>query len=114
MKRFVYSGEFDKEYAYDGGEGLEEKILRAVTGWCADTPGPACFQPRSCAQIINYVSAHDNFTLWDKLVMSLHGQEADFSIVYEDVLRANKLAALIYFTCQGSLFLSGGRRVRAH
>lgn len=92
----------------NGGEGLEEKILRAVTGWCADTPGPACFQPRSCAQIINYVSAHDNFTLWDKLVMSLHGQEADFSIVYEDVLRANKLAALIYFTCQGSLFFQAG------
>lgn len=92
----------------NGGEGLEEKILQAVTGWCADTPGPACFQPKSCAQIINYVSAHDNFTLWDKLVMSLHGQKADFSTVYEDVLRANKLAALIYFTCQGSLFFQAG------
>lgn len=92
----------------NGGKGLEEKVLQAVTGWCTDSPGQEDFQPRSCAQIVNYVSAHDNFTLWDKLVMSLHGQEADFSVSYEDVLRANKLAALIYFTCQGNLFFQAG------
>lgn len=92
----------------NGGKGLEEKVLQAVTGWCTDSPGQEDFQPKSCAQIVNYVSAHDNFTLWDKLVMSLHGQEADFSVSYEDVLRANKLAALIYFTCQGNLFFQAG------
>lgn len=92
----------------NGGEGLEEKILQAVTGWCTDSPRQESFRPKSCAQVINYVSAHDNFTLWDKLVMSLHGQEAEFSTSYEDVLRANKLAALIYFTCQGSLFFQAG------
>lgn len=90
----------------NGGKGLEEKVLQAVTGWCGDASGH--FHPRSCAQIINYVSAHDNYTLWDKLVMSLHGQGADFAAIYEDVLRANKLAALICFTCQGSLFFQAG------
>lgn len=88
----------------NGGSGLEALLLFAVTGW---RDGGACFMPKSCAQIINYVSAHDNFTLWDKLVYSMH-EEPDFEKKYEDVLSANKLAAFIYFTCQGSLFMQAG------
>lgn len=89
----------------NGGKTLEALILHAVTGW---RDGGACFVPRSCAQIINYVSAHDNFTLWDKLVLSMHQEDADFSVRYEDVMAANKLAAFIYFTCQGNVFLQAG------
>lgn len=89
----------------NGGKGLEESLLHAVTGW---KNGGACFEPRSCGQIINYVSAHDNFTLWDKLVLSMHKNGAAFDQRYEDVLAANKLAAFIYFTCQGNLFLQAG------
>lgn len=89
----------------NGGEDLETAILHAVTGW---KDGGACFMPKSCGQIINYVSAHDNFTLWDKLVLSLHQEKADFDRHYEDVFTANKLAAFIYFTCQGNLFLQAG------
>lgn len=92
----------------NGGRGLEEKVLQAVAGWCSETSGQQDFQPRSCGQVVNYVSAHDNFTLWDKLVLSLRGKEADFATPYEDVLCANKLAALIYFTCQGNLFFQAG------
>lgn len=88
----------------NGGSGLEEQLLHAVTGW---RDGGTDFTPKSCAQIINYVSAHDNFTLWDKLVLSMHG-ESDFAERYEDVLAANKLAAFIYFTCQGKPFLQAG------
>ena len=72
----------------NGGRGMESLILHAVTGW---RDGGASFRPRSCAQIINYVSAHDNFTLWDKLVLTLHNGESDFTRRYEDVLAANKL-----------------------
>lgn len=89
----------------NGGDGFESLILHAVTGW---RDGGADFRPRSCAQIMNYVSAHDNFTLWDKLVLSMHNGESDFAARYEDVLAANKLAAFIYFTCQGNLFMQAG------
>lgn len=88
----------------NGGSGLEALLLFAVTGW---RDGGTCFMPKSCAQIINYVSAHDNFTLWDKLVYSMH-EESAFEKKYEDVLSANKLAAFIYFTCQGNLFMQAG------
>ena len=94
----------------NGGEGFEQTILRAVDGW---REGAWEFNPRSCSQIVNYVSAHDNFTLWDKLVMCLpegtNGPEAaDFDTLRLDLLERNKLAAFIYFTCQGRLFMQAG------
>lgn len=89
----------------NGASKLESKLLHAVTGW---RDGGACFIPKSCAQIINYVSAHDNYTLWDKLVLSMHGEGAAFNFPDEDVMEANRLAAFIYFTCQGNLFLQAG------
>lgn len=102
----------------NGGKNLEEVILWAVTGWRRQWDGTEGFRPKSCAQIINYVSAHDNLTLWDKLVVSMHGREDKsgkllpkeelFTDQYEDVLAANKLAAFIYFTCQGNLFFHAG------
>lgn len=119
---------YEKEPGFvNGGKDLEKKVLRMVTGWCTDSreeenqsesgkDGESGskdgkeeeLRPKSCAQVINYVSAHDNFTLWDKLVLTLHGEEADFSVPYKDLLSANKLAALIYFTCQGHIFFQAG------
>ena len=94
----------------NGGEGREQDILRAVIGWRGGWGGDT---PRSCSQIVNYVSAHDNFTLWDKLVMCLgvNGDEAgaaDLDGFWADVLEQNKLAAFICFTCQGRLFFQAG------
>lgn len=106
----------------NGGKDLEEKLLGAVTAWCDGGAGD--FHPKSPAQIINYVSAHDNFTLWDKLVLSIKGgygvnneyrQDAEpvtdttvYTQKYADILEANKLAAFIYFTCQGHIFFQAG------
>lgn len=106
----------------NGGKNLEKKVLGAVTAWCDNEEDE--FRPKSCAQIINYVSAHDNFTLWDKLVLSMHGgygvnneyrqdtesqtDASEYSTKHEDVLEVNKLAAFIYFTCQGHLFMQAG------
>lgn len=94
----------------NGGEGLEGDILRAVTGW---REGWGDYTPRSCSQILNYISAHDNFTLWDKLVMCLDvngdgAGAADLDGLWADVLAQNKLAAFICFTCQGRLFFQAG------
>ncbi len=90
--------------AVNGKSGLETLLLKAVVGW---REGGAEYCPRSCAQIINYVSAHDNFTLWDKLVLSM-SDEPNFLERNEDIITANKLAAFIYFTCQGRLFMQAG------
>ena len=91
----------------NGGEDFEQTILHAAAGWHEGSPE---FQPRSCAQVINYISAHDNFTLWDKLVMCLPEGPgpADFDKLRADILERNKLAAFIYFTCLGRLFMQAG------
>lgn len=107
---------YAKEKGFVNGEpGLEQDILQAVTGWREGREG---FSPISCRQIVNYVSAHDNYTLWDKLLLSMHGdllekakdsqKEKIYRTKYKDVLDANKLAAFIYFTCQGNLFMQAG------
>ncbi len=106
IKGHVFYGE--EPGFVNGGKDLEKKVLQAVTAWRGNPSVNGKFRPKSCSQIINYVSAHDNFTLWDKLVISLHGQDADFNIPYEDALRANRLAAMICFTCQGNLFIHAG------
>ena len=92
----------------NGGEGFDEAVLHAAGGW---REGAWEFNPISCSQIVNYVSAHDNFTLWDKLVMCLPEDAegpVDFDKCRADVLERNKLAAFIYFTCQGRLFMQAG------
>ncbi len=94
----------------NGGKGLENRLLHAVTGWRDNGEG---FCPNSCSQIINYISAHDNYTLWDKLLVTMEAgtavrQEADYLEPKPELLAANKLAALICFTCQGNLFLQAG------
>lgn len=109
IKGHVFQGEVPG--FVNGGSGLESRILHAVTGW---RDGGADFVPKSCRQIINYVSVHDNFTLWDKLVLTMHRElrrscwTRDFVFRHEDVLAANKLAAFIYFTCQGNLLMQAG------
>lgn len=94
----------------NGGSGLEKRLLHAVTGWRDNREG---FCPNSCSQIVNYISAHDNFTLWDKLLLTMERgsavrQESDYLEPRPEILAANKLAAFICFTCQGYLFLQAG------
>lgn len=93
----------------NGGRGLEKRLLHAVTGWRDNWVG---FRPNSCSQIINYISAHDNYTLWDKLLITMEAgtdiRQEDYLEPKPEVLAANKLAALICFTCQGHLFFQAG------
>jgi len=73
-----------------------------VRGWAGkDQPFAAP------SQTITYLSSHDDWTLWDKLVYTLCGDRR-FAPKREHVLRANKLAAAIAFCCQGRLFMLSG------
>ncbi len=60
------------------------------------------FWANAPTQVINYISAHDNLTLWDKL------QEVDKMAYDEDLLKVNKLGATIVFTSQGIPFFQAG------
>lgn len=53
-------------------------------------------------QTINYDSAHDNYTLWDKLKLSSKNASE------EELIKMNKLSAAIVLTSQGIPFLHAG------
>lgn len=60
-------------------------------------------------QTISYVAAHDNLTLWDKLVSSTtkKGQKLKYKRK-EKLVLMNKIAAAIQFTSLGGIFIQAG------
>lgn len=85
---------------------VKEKVIASVCGLCGTQNGSKV-RPRSPSQVINYVSAHDDRTLWDKLVISTK-EKAAYNQRYEDILQMNKMAAGIIFTCLGIPFFQAG------
>ena len=72
--------------------------------------GSEGFPVRAPSQVISYLSCHDDWTLWDKLVMTLDSSR-NFAALSENVLRANRLAAAMLFCCQGHLFMLSGEEM---
>ncbi len=87
-----------EDAGFVNGGGLDaEKLARCVTGWAGEG-----LPNRAPSQTVNYLSCHDDWTLWDKLSAVGPGWSED------DLLRQNRLAAAILFSCQGSLFFLAG------
>ncbi len=84
-----------------GGKVDENALQKAITGWI-DSPGKKDGFTDSPQETINYVSAHDNLTLWDKVVKSLPG--ASLQIRGSAV----RLAAAATLLSQGIPFIEGG------
>ena len=78
-------------------------IGASVAAWCRSDS----LHPRCPGQIVSYVSAHDNFTLWDKL-LAVRYQHPDYDARDLTVLAQNRLAAGIYLTSFGMPFLQAG------
>ena len=86
----------------NGGGLWSEKLANCVLGWAGDRGAFA--MP---SQTISYLSSHDDWTLWDKLVCTLD-KSRNFTGLDPRVLHANKLAFAMLAGCQGHLFLLSG------
>lgn len=76
----------------NGANGFGRKILNSVRAWSTDGRNV-----KSAKSVITYVSAHDNWTLWDKLEKTISDEE--------ERIRINKMAAAMYnMTCQEICF----------
>lgn len=96
---------YEKEQGYiNGNAELGEKIPSCVLAWC---DGKGGYTPKNPGQTITYVSAHDNFTLWDKLNYTLY-EKPDFYGENEEILRLNRMAAGIVMTSLGTPFFQAG------
>lgn len=56
-------------------------------------------------EVVNFLSCHDNNTLFDKIEIGNEG------ITFEEKVRQNKLAALIEFTTQGMILMHAGEEL---
>ena len=107
---------YEKEAGFvNGKEGMENDIRYSVVGAVYHpevnykaykySNGPWAKNP---TDVVNYVSCHDNLTLWDKLTISRP------DATEEEKLAMNRLAAAIVFTSQGiPFFLSGEEFARS-
>ena len=86
----------------NGGTITAELLKKCVAGWAGEY---GAFQ--TPAQTITYLSCHDDWTLWDKLVYTMDPGK-DFEGYNEEIKRANRLAAAICFSCQGRIFIHAG------
>ena len=84
----------------NGGFISADYVRQCIAGW-SQGPGEAP------SQTITYLSCHDDWTLWDKLVYTLSPRK-NFFAHSPKVLRANRLAAAINLTCQGYPFFLAG------
>ncbi|WP_195953208.1 type I pullulanase [Clostridium saudiense] len=104
---------YDEETGFvNGKDGLEETIKFAVV---ASTHHKDIdkenivysneFWANEPYQTINYASAHDNYTLWDKLQISTP------NCTEEELIAMNKLIAGIILTSQGISFVHAGEEM---
>ena len=87
----------------------EENIKFGITGACfhpqivygyvENSKSPWAAEPWQC---INYASCHDNYTLYDKLVLSCPEASED------EIDRMVRMAGALVFTSQGIPFMQGG------
>lgn len=87
-----------------GAGGQDSGIKRGVVGGIDfnDRIGDFTAQP---SESINYASAHDNLTLWDKIARS-NAQDSE-----ADRIKMDLFAQAIVFTSQGIPFMQGGEEM---
>lgn len=91
---------YSKDTGFVSGKPyLENQIRKCVTG-CINYNTDGLFQ--TADQSVNYVSAHDNNTLWDKLEIS------NDTASFDELKSMQKLANSIVLTCQGIPFICSG------
>ncbi len=78
-----------------GATGLTGVIQKGVTGSIDDFAA-------SPSETINYVTSHDNYTLWDKIALSNRND-----MEYDRILM-DELAQAVIMTSQGVSFMQGG------
>ena len=88
-------------------ELIKNDLISTVCGWSGQGEDKEAMSALAPSQIINYVSAHDDWTLWDKFVVSVKNGEG-FDRRYDDLIQMNKMAFGILMTSLGTPFFQAG------
>lgn len=108
LRNSVKGGNDDSTQGFIQGGGNSAGVVAGVVANTSETWGENWAS--SPAQAIQYASAHDNLTLWDKIVKSMGGSDYyDFSNTkYTSV---NKMSASIILTSAGTPFFQAGEEM---
>ncbi|RUT29913.1 type I pullulanase [Paenibacillus zeisoli] len=85
-----------------GGVGLEHAIKQGVTA-CIDFDDWIKGYAAEPTQTVTYAECHDNHTLWDKILVSVDGQENEIR------RQMHRLGSSIVLTSQGIAFIHAGQ-----
>lgn len=97
---------FDKyNRGFAQGCGHPDAVKSGIT---AKSAGYGWGWAKSPSQTLTYASCHDNFALWDKLIVSVKGGDCDYDLRDETIVAMNRLAAAIILTSQGMSFFQAG------
>ncbi len=92
----------DTDKGFIQGTGNAQDVMFGIVGGI-EHPDTSNYWALSPNQIVNYVEAHDNLTLWNKLALSLPNASENTR------LSMDKQAAAIVLTSQGIPFLHAGQ-----
>ncbi|MBO7196122.1 MAG: type I pullulanase [Clostridia bacterium] len=87
----------------NGNTSLRAKVLFGINGGVGASAGS--WWTVNNAMVVNYLSAHDNSTLWDKLTFSNKGA------TLEQRLAMNRLGATILHVSKGIVFYQAGEEI---
>ncbi|MDF2520775.1 MAG: type pullulanase [Clostridia bacterium] len=88
----------------NGAYGLENEVKKGIVGGIQYSSSIHGFTEQP-AETINYVSSHDNLTLFDKL------EKSNPSLSAEERVKMNRLALSIVLTSEGIPFIQGGTKI---
>lgn len=93
-----------------GAPDMETKVKVGISGHVSIAHRDFSWDNRwalTPSQVVTYISAHDNLTFYDKLVLSQNNGE-DYDKYHEELVAENQLAAALYLTSQGMAFMQAG------
>ncbi|MBQ7133739.1 MAG: type I pullulanase [Ruminococcus sp.] len=104
MRNGIKGGSDDDTKGYIQGSNYDTyKVLAGMLGASSDTFGRWAKRPSQC---ITYASAHDNLTLWDKLLKS--NWKKNFNTTDDRIIEQNKLSAAFVMISLGVPFMLAG------
>lgn len=94
-------GAYDKGFVQCGSsaEKIKSGILAETKSWAGDA-----------SQCVNYASCHDNYALYDKLILSERGGKG-YAERFDSLVSMTKLSAAIVLTSQGIPFFFAGEEI---
>ncbi|MBQ6626558.1 MAG: type I pullulanase [Ruminococcus sp.] len=105
MRNGIKGGSDDDTKGYIQGANFDTyKVLAGMLGASSDTFGRWAKRPSQC---ITYASAHDNLTLWDKLLKS-NWCCSDYDTTDPKIINQNKLSAAFVLMSLGVPFMLAG------